>query len=1284
MTNTTLRVKPDAGNPYVTTSQCHGGVGRFDEGEGAPCTEESLFRRVGVCFALFGFAVAFSAFAAERQWTGGGGDNLWQTAANWSDSTVPTGTDAAVFDIGDGNALQVLDSAAVTYPETIKVASGTVCLGSTGRYCNFSTLTGIVEVAQEACLIVSNRIEKKDQAIVKKGGGDVRFHKQVCLDGSGRGCKFLDIQGGTVAFESSNGYLKMHTDLDSGIIRIHENAVFDVRGYNRLSGDPKVVVDEGGTFLSGSSDGLNAIKSLAGGGTVGVSPGSSKTHVKLSYNDAAIKTVFYGTVSNNVSITLPNTAVGSFVLSNATALASCSTVTAGSALKFAPGIGSFKIKAFTSVDGCPVTLEDEDGAPVELILQDKPTLGAGPVFTGSGNLCLVANNSIVTGNQVQVTGVFSVSNSSDSSIYLGNYSASADADLSTPSAIASWSKAKLVYRNAANLVQAASLLGNSRVDIGVDGRTTGSVTFEDVRKTGGAFYAYAPLVLNGGESTLNYTGFSLGSSGSLVINGGTFGCTVVDASSSNYRSVPKVHGGLIFSSTPGSVVTQNGGLLYHGGTYNAAAMRYNLRGGILAPTAPIQPSSSATTENPSVYVLDGGLFAPSLNNTINEVFKTGNDTAGKACAGRIVLKVGGGGARFGSINQEYSANPNVPFNLPLAAENEGEDGGVTFEDRASYTFSYPFSLSGDVRVRDGGVALANAADTATTPRFFGAGSFSLRNAALTYQQCASDKNLQLASAAGKGLSYEGGSMIRFRRANGGSSGNDYANNADNFSKQTLVSGPISRVGKGSVLYLWDGVNQYVGADGASKYTVSGGVANGASGAVSQPIVGIKNYDQTFLKYDSVGGFMEFDAYATISGSTTSDSIVDVSSASTVSADKSIGGLRMIQTSQGVTVAAGKTLTVGNGTDPALVLMRRNTLGGAGTVNFGGSEGVISVGPQDDATHRATVSVKLAGSGGVSYVSAPDTDMYYRRVYVSGANTYTGGTRVNSVRVQVANESAFGVGDVYVGGGRFAGGRVAFDTAITVANDFHIAGTGIRNTMWNGFENQGALEFNADATLTGDVELVEPARITMPTANVTATISGTVSGDALEVLRVATSTLVLSGHNTYTGGTEVVSAKLALAHGDGAGTGKVRLDNGVLRFENTAAETFANDMDGVGTVELAGGAAVDFTGDVSFLSATCAICAMTQEFNSLPPFATIENASGGVVTLRIAGGQGTIAWEGRELAGGEFKLFIGEGTLLDLGGGSLTIRTALDGSDSRIVNGTLVQTRPQQGMVFIIK
>ncbi len=35
--------------------------------------------------------------AATYTWDGGGGDNNWSTAANWSSDIVPTSTDAVVF-----------------------------------------------------------------------------------------------------------------------------------------------------------------------------------------------------------------------------------------------------------------------------------------------------------------------------------------------------------------------------------------------------------------------------------------------------------------------------------------------------------------------------------------------------------------------------------------------------------------------------------------------------------------------------------------------------------------------------------------------------------------------------------------------------------------------------------------------------------------------------------------------------------------------------------------------------------------------------------------------------------------------------------------------------------------------------------------------------------------------------------------------------------------------------------------------------------------------------------
>ena len=82
--------------------------------------------------------------------------------------------------------------------------------------------------------------------------------------------------------------------------------------------------------------------------------------------------------------------------------------------------------------------------------------------------------------------------------------------------------------------------------------------------------------------------------------------------------------------------------------------------------------------------------------------------------------------------------------------------------------------------------------------------------------------------------------------------------------------------------------------------------------------------------------------------------------------------------------AGSRLTVGNGVDPACVLMGYETdIKGSGTLDFGTSEGVISVGPAYyDEGHLLNCSI--AGSGGVTYVGMPNYQV--RLVTVNGANT----------------------------------------------------------------------------------------------------------------------------------------------------------------------------------------------------------------------------------------------------------------------------------------------------------
>ncbi len=1154
--------------------------------------------------------LAGAAFAADVVWCGADG-GIFTDAANWVGGVKPGAGDVCVFQ-PEGD-LSVLVPNGSTFASGIRCASGNVTftLNGSHAYTGFATATGTVEVADGASLTVNEvRIEQKNLTLRKTGGGAWYQKGRISNDsGSSTPCVIL-VEEGTLDCDTYLGIERLAVAAD---------ATCYIRGYNRVSGDCAVDLD--GTLDISTYDNKMKISRLAGTGVFSASETS-----KLILTPAA-DCVFSGRFTGSLKLFVNASETGSFTVGAADTLAGAISVEAGSALRFAAGVGTFfaPLSLSAPADGS-ISLEDEDGRPVRLLATRSLTLTGKPV-TGAGEIAVSNETTAV-------------------SLFVGD--GTTDADLSSVGAVGSYGKGQVVYRNAQELVQSAALVGNGSVSVGQSGGTTAAVTLDDFAKKVGITTLYAPLTIAGGDAVAGYTGFDLKSATTLTIAGGLIGFNRVSAESTSYRTIP-VPSGFLFGSVSGSKVVQTGGRLYQAGDYNAAPFRYELRGGELVTTAPVQPAYGATADDPSVYLLDGGTFGPALNNSIGEVFKTGNDRGNdknpRDCAGRIRVLVGANGARLASFHDANKAFPVANFNLPLGAETAGADGGVTILGRAGYSFSQPLALSGDVRAQ-APMLLPDAADTATTPQFFGAGSLLLRNAPLIYQACASDKALSLATAEGKSLSFEGACAIRFRRA--ADTSDKVAADppaADAMSRQTLASGPLVRAGKGSVLFLWDGESQFVGeGDSASRHTVSGGVANGASGATALPVLGVKQRAVTFLAYDATDGFRPFTGYKAFSDETTDSSIVETFGSTVLAANatKEVGGAHLVTGASNddasLTLAAGATLKVGNGTDPAVIAVETRgfyyNIEGAGTLDFGASEGIVCA-PRTTGDYALTISCALAGSGGVTFAGVPESDVGCRRIRLSGANRHTGGTYVNAVRLEVANAQAFGVGDVHVGGGRLFGGRVAFDTALTVANDFHIAGEGIRNSKWDGFHSQGALEFNADATLTGSVELVEPAQVTVPTEGKTATLAGAVSGDALIVLKTGTSSaLRLTGHNTYTGGTEVVSSVLALTQGDGAGTGAVTLDAGTLRFENAEAITFTNRIDGNGRVVLAGAGPVTFAGealaslgDIPFatLAAGTAIDLADAAQNAYVPFLDGETDLGGQ-SLTVAGvaGSGTVA------------------------------------------------------------
>ena len=89
---------------------------------------------IAVCSVLVVSVFMPRAFAADRTWTGLGGDGNWFTAANWSDNAVPNGTaDVAIF---DGVTATVAVSASHTVKSIFSIngADATITIAAGARF----------------------------------------------------------------------------------------------------------------------------------------------------------------------------------------------------------------------------------------------------------------------------------------------------------------------------------------------------------------------------------------------------------------------------------------------------------------------------------------------------------------------------------------------------------------------------------------------------------------------------------------------------------------------------------------------------------------------------------------------------------------------------------------------------------------------------------------------------------------------------------------------------------------------------------------------------------------------------------------------------------------------------------------------------------------------------------------------------------------------------------------------------------------------------------------------
>ena len=190
---------------------------------------------------------------------------------------------------------------------------------------------------------------------------------------------------------------------------------------------------------------------------------------------------------------------------------------------------------------------------------------------------------------------------------------------------------------------------------------------------------------------------------------------------------------------------------------------------------------------------------------------------------------------------------------------------------------------------------------------------------------------------------------------------------------------------------------------------------------------------------------------------------------------------------------------------------------------------------DYAISSGTLSTNLAGSSALVKTGSGTATL-------SGNNTYSGGATLNDGLVVIGSNTALGTGTVVLGGAglQATGGARTVANAIQLSDDASISGTD-------------------SLTFTGNWQLSRTRQLTVEN---TTTLTGVISG-ARSLNKDGLGELVLTGANTYTGGTFIGEGTVRINNSTGSafGTGAVTVASGATL---TGAGSFTGAFQNNGT------------------------------------------------------------------------------------------------------------------------
>lgn len=416
-------------------------------------------------------------------------------------------------------------------------------------------------------------------------------------------------------------------------------------------------------------------------------------------------------------------------------------------------------------------------------------------------------------------------------------------------------------------------------------------------------------------------------------------------------------------------------------------------------------------------------------------------------------------------------------------------------------------------------------------------------------------------------------------------------NRNSCKSATLNLGNLVREAGGGTLLLKLGSDSVASLGGVLKLFAEG-YAEGE--ILPATIVSGKPADNNgakfrFLQYTAAGGLVPAPMTEGFGGG--ASAIASVSADTTLSESAAVKGL-VVEFGKKLTMGDGVTLTVGDGTNPAGVILADNgsatvyPLSG-GTIDFGDSEGVIWGSPcYNSKTINLSKGTVIKGNKGVTFTTRVDgaggNRARFNALPASGA-VWSGPTHIEGCYYNGELPRDATSGDIFVEGNANYGASL-FVGGKTFNNKVHLAGPGQGADKWYALWTEGS----GHANFNGEVELMADTTVYSHNSSNTLKFNGPVTGAGGFLVRTqsgGSGIAYFETTNTYAGITRIYPSATIQVEGKGTlGQGAVDLQ-GRLTFYARNGYAVTNRIDGASGGELKlsaaekAGSVLDFTNTV---------------------------------------------------------------------------------------------------------